>query len=69
MGEEDRKKGRRRIAATQREREGERESEREGQTPQQQAWETSEITRGLENSHNRQAQRERPLSRDLLEVE
>ena len=36
-----------------RERERERESEREGQSPQQQAWETSEISRELENSHHR----------------
>lgn len=46
-----------------------RESERKGQTPQQQAWETSKITRELENSHNRRTLRERPLSRDVRGVE
>lgn len=41
-----------------------RERARKGQTPQQQAWETSEAARDLENSHNRRALRTRHLSRD-----
>lgn len=64
MGEEDREKGEAAGNSN-----TERESERKGQTPQQQAWETSLIARDLENSHNRRAQRERPLSRDVREVE
>lgn len=57
------------MAATERERERETGGgERIGQTPQQQAWETSQISRCLENSHNRGAQRERPLSRDVRGV-
>lgn len=64
MGEEDREKGEAAGSSNR-----ERESERKGQTPQQQAWETSEIARGLENSHNRRAQWERPLSREVRGVE
>lgn len=48
---------------------GERESEREGQTPQQQAWETSQIARYLENSHNRRALEQTLLSREVLRTE
>lgn len=44
----------------------ERVSEREGQTPQQQAWETSLISRYLENSHNRRTLKELLLSREVL---
>lgn len=46
-----------------------RERARKGQTPQQQAWETSEATREVENSHNRRALRRRQLSRDQVRVE
>lgn len=63
VGEEDGERAR------EREREGGRERERKGQTPQQQAWETSEITRDLENSHNKPTLREHQISRDLPEVE
>lgn len=48
---------------------GGRERARKGQTPQQQAWETSEASRDLENSHNRRALRRRQFSRDRVRAE
>lgn len=67
MGEKD--GGRARERGSERERERGRERARKGQTPQQQAWETSEATRDLENSHNRRALRRRQLSRDRVRAE
>lgn len=58
-----------RERGTERERERGRERARKGQTPQQQAWETSEATRELENSHNRRALRRRKVSRDQFRAE